>query len=176
MYKHFICIDPSLRSTGFAIMDNMEEVLQTEQIRTKSGLSDHKTCDQIVETIFDLVNDNPILGKPKHTLVVIEDYAMGRFQGKSFGRAEVIGTLLWNFRQDEYPIIAVAPTSLKSYVAQDFGGGKAKKPDMQAAVHSLTGNWYANDDINDAVALGIFANAVFTHGKKLTYRARTIMV
>ncbi len=179
MYKTFVCIDFSLRSTGLAIMDHMENVAATHRITTKSGLSDHKTTDEIVGQVFDIVNENPHIGSIEDTLVVIEDYAMGRFQGKSFARAECVGALLWNFRQDSYPIIAVSPTTLKSYVAEGYTAGKAgkaTKAEMQAAVHGITGNWYANDDINDAVALGLFANAVFTQGKKLTYRARTQMV
>jgi|SRR5471030_1203734 len=136
-------IDASLTSTGYAYRNSNDLYAGTVAPGKLKG-------PYRLAYIRDRIREVVAFARP--TLVVMEDYAMGRSAKISmpFHIGElggVIKTLLWDLGHD---VMLVPPTSLKMIVA---GHGFAKKPDMRVALELTFGHIITQDDEADAAGL-----------------------
>lgn len=139
-------------------------------LSTKSGLS-IVIDGKIVETRHILTDPSPLIPRTayiveqvkkfilehKPDLICLEDYAANaKF---NIIQMVTIGSAIRLMVHDlGIPYCDVAPTELKKYVT---GNGNAKKPDMIRHVALKWGFVTKKDDLADAVALAMYANAMY---------------
>lgn len=140
-YVRVFGIDASLRCTGYAYHDGGK--LITGRIET-----DHLRGPRRLFYIRMMMGRALDAAQP--TLVVVEDYAFSRKGNNMFHIGElggVLKTLLWERGID---FIEVPPTVMKSIIALT---GKAKKPQVMAALKSRFGLVVTQHDEADAAGL-----------------------
>lgn len=135
---------------GAAVVDHRKVVLHSETIQFKK-LTGEPRINAIAARVMDLISH--------HTpaLIVLEDYAVGRFAGAaivSISIGSVVRFLLW---QNEIPFIVVSPTALKKFVT---GKGNAKKENMILEVYKRYGYTAPTNDEADAVGLAMLGTCI----------------
>lgn len=146
-------IDPSLTSTGFAVVDTVHRSWITERVRTKPGADRlvgqavrmRHIADEAVRAAWSLDWAERV------DLVVIEGLAV---YGRNAHAGDLAG-LWWHIisalTERDFRVEVVAPATRAKYAA---GSGRASKSDVLAAVrssHPLAD--VPGHDIADAVAL-----------------------
>ena len=135
-------IDPSLRSTGYAYLDDaglyITGVIKCGQLRDMQRL---RMVRSKIASLLDKVQPD---------LVVYEGYAMGQFGGKMFDRAELGGVLKLMIHERRIQILLVPPNNLKLFAT---GKGNADKDQVRVAMNRLLGRLVSTDDEADAFAL-----------------------
>lgn len=94
-------------------------------------------------------------------IILVEDYAVGRFAGSAIVSIElgsVIRFLLW---QMDFPYLPVAPTALKKFVT---GKGNAQKNTMLLEVYKRWNYTAATDNVADAIGLAHFGACLMKSG------------
>jgi crossover junction endodeoxyribonuclease RuvC len=142
--------------TGVAVVDGSGKVIKTEQV-TFPKLSGMPRINAIVGRILELH------GETKPDLLVVEDYAVGKFASGAIVGIELGGVLRFILWQEGIKYLPVAPTSVKKFVC---GNGKAKKEQMMMEVYKRWGYTSETNDIADAMGLSHMGLAMLGQGVK----------
>lgn len=144
--------------TGLAVVDGSGKVILSEQV-TFPKLTGMPRINAIVGRIMELRE------AAKPDLILIEDYAVGKFASAAIVGIELGGVLRFILWQEGIKWVPIAPTSLKKFV---FGSGKAKKEQMMMEVYKRWGYTSETNDIADAVGLAHMGLAMLGQGVKCT--------
>ncbi len=184
--KYIIGVDASLRNVAISVFDNLGQLQASTCIKTITGWSDHQSIDYIIEHFFEFVNPYLVHNAEGKSLTTfyIEHILFGQ-NGKSTARAEAIGIIKWNLRQERHSMFGVVPTAANSFIAGKFsitfpntgrrkrnsegkviGDGMTKaqrtkriKKLTMDALH-VNCNFYTTDDnIADSYVMGLFGLA-----------------
>jgi crossover junction endodeoxyribonuclease RuvC len=137
-------------ATGLACVTSAKKVRHSEQIQFKK-LTGETRINSIAARILAQVEEQ----SPE--LVVIEDYAVGRFAGAAIVSISIGSVVRFLFWQNDIPFMVVSPTSLKRFVT---GAGNAKKENMILEVYKRYGHTSATNDEADAIGLAMMGQAV----------------
>lgn len=143
-----LAIDPSLTSLGFAYTTGDTFAVGTFKPKKITGLDRLCFLRDEVTKLFDTVEP---------TLVVYEGYAMGKFVGRMFDRAELGGTLKMTAYDRGIPLLVVPPTSLKLFVTGN--GGSKGKEEVMRVLSKHRGRLFTIDDEADAYGLALMGRA-----------------
>lgn len=163
--KWIIGVDASLRNVGLSVFDNVGNKVFTTNLSTKNGQSDHDSIDKLVKEFFEVLS--PYLEKHDDqsvTRIYFELIYFGKV-GKATARAELIGVLKWNLREDGHRIYGVEPNALNSFFASRYGfkySSRKTKEIKQITMNMLHRhcNFYTNNDnIADAYVCGLYGCA-----------------
>ena len=161
--NNIVAIDPSLCSTGWAVLNQERELIECGTIKTKK-LRGIDRIDYIVSEILGIVL-SAFSGREQDTpmLVFIENYPFGigklAQSGRIFDLAELGGTIkyvLWK----EHNIITI-PIATSTAKKAATGKGNAKKEDVSRFVISRyvtvlgLGDRKVSLDETDAIAVGL---------------------
>lgn len=140
--------DPSTKTGLAAIIDG--KIIETLHLLTEPR-------PLISRTAYIVAQVEAFIDKHQPELVCIEDYAANaKFQ--IIQMVTIGASIRMMLHRKEVPYCEVAPTDLKKYVT---GSGSAKKPDMIRHVALKWGFVTKKDDLADAVALAMYANAMY---------------
>lgn len=176
--KYIIGIDPSLRDLGVVVLDNTGTLVESFNVTTKAGWTDHRSIDFIVEELFEKLEKYmtwPLL-KSGGVVFFFEDfyYATGgrAGNGKMGGRLQLFGVLGWHLRTSGIKAYAAQPSSLVSFLC---GTVPRKSADKKKAVmdwlHHNRNFYTKNDNIADAYNAAEYGYAFIIEGQRLTVRA-----
>lgn len=144
----FMGLDLSLTSSGVALLRHDGTPCMVHSLKPGS----HKGLDRVRFLSDQLRSVLPPTGR---FVVAVEGYAMGRFVGMMFDRAEWIGQAkLMLYETGRCVSLIVPPTSLKQYAT---GAGNADKKAMCDAAYNAYGPCFTNDDEADALFLASVA-------------------
>ena len=138
-------IDPSLTSLGYAYLAEDGVEVGTVKSRELRGMD---RVDFILAHIRGILDGNDI------SLVAYEGYAMGKFAGRMFDRAELGGVLKYELYLRKIQVLLVPPRSLKLFAT---GDGAADKPKMMKELAKEYGRLFRTDDEADAYGLYLMA-------------------
>lgn len=138
-------IDSSTRC-GVAVLDFGKNLLHASQIEFPK-MEGFERAGNIAQAVLDITH------KFKPDLIVMEDYAPGKFAGAIIPVVE-IGTLIQfsHYMEDDEPILKVSPTSMKKFVV---GAGNAKKEQVMMFVYKRWGITPSTNNIGDAIGLAM---------------------
>lgn len=135
-------IDPSLTSLGYAHTTiSGGAVVGSVRPKKVTGLVRLAYIRDQVQALLETVEP---------MLVAYEGYAMGRFVGRSFDRAELGGVLKAMCFDRKIRILLVPPTCLKLFAT---GKGNADKDAVRVAMAKHRGSFFSSDDEADAYGL-----------------------
>lgn len=149
-------IDPSLTSTGYAVIDLDGKLKFCDTIKTKSNENLFDRWDRIVNTLIQIAFVNACTSvKP---FVYMEGYPYGmarRGGGHIFGLAELGGIIKYEFRTQKGTEIQVVATQTAKKAAT--GKGNAKKEQVRAALQEKYSilEEKVSLDITDAIAVAL---------------------
>lgn len=158
-------MDCSLRNCGVSVIDNTGKRVETFNLKTRNGQTDHDSVDSLVEQFFDRCA--PWLEKhdgQSVTRLYFELIYFGKV-GKATARAEVVGVLKWNLRQDGHMLFGVEPNALNSFLAARYGFKYAtrKTADIKATtmdiLHRRCNFYTKNDNEADAHVCAMYGYA-----------------
>lgn len=143
-----LAIDPSLTSLGFAHTSG--DTIEVGTLKPKKITGLDRLC-YLRDGVTELFN------QVEPTLVVYEGYAMGKFVGRMFDRAELGGALKMTAYDRSIPLLLVPPTSLKLFVT---GNGASKgKEEVMRVLSKHRGRLFTVDDEADAYGLALMGRA-----------------
>lgn len=175
-------MDSALRNTGVSVFDNVGKNVTTFNIKTQNGQTDHDSIDKIVEEFFERCD--PWLQKPggvSVTRLYFELIYFGKV-GKATARAEAIGVLKWNLRQDGHLIYGVEPNALNSFLSSRYNfkypSRKTKeiKETTMQMLHRHCGFYTRNDNEADAYTCGLYGCAHALEKQRLSPTALTRVI
>jgi hypothetical protein len=179
--KWVVGMDCALRNTGVSIFNNLGEKVECFNIKTKKGQTDHDSIDCIVEEFFDRCGK--YLDKPEGqsvTRIYFELVFFGKV-GKATARAEAIGVLKWNLRQDGHQLFGVEPKALNSFLANRLNfkypkGSKQIKEATMQMLHRHCGFYTRDDNMADAYVAGLYGCAHTFEKQRLSPTALSRMI
>lgn len=144
-------LDVSATCTGLVVLEIAEgakartpELRRERRIRKPLVAGDRfSRCSEIVETVLEEVQGTG------PGVLVIEGYALGRFNGANIVSVEIGTVVRWFLRQHDRRWLEPTPTQLKRFVLGKQGG----KPQMVAGVQARWGHKAMNHDTADAYGL-----------------------
>ncbi len=141
-------IDASLTSTGYAYRDSAGGVI-----------TGRVTCGELkgqARLFYIRMQIMKVVQALQPTLVVYENYAMSRggksAPGRVFNIGELGGVLRLALWEAGFDVLYVAPTMMKSVIAEN---GKAEKPEVRAALNKRFSVHVVQNDEADAAGLMI---------------------
>lgn len=151
-----LAIDPSLSSTGYAVIDSDKKLI----CKGKINVSQKETTD---ERVFQIINKLNYL--PKADYIIFEDGFVGKNVQGSLKLAELRGAIIFNFKSQQIPVIHQQPKEIR----KNFGlSGNAKKEEVankvqeyypflqeQIGPYSDKQNKDKTSDIYDAISIGL---------------------
>ncbi len=149
-------IDPSLRSTGIAVIT--DRVLYTYRIKTKSPKSTGVL--RLIEFDWYLRNEFKDMWNPKK--LGIEGYAFGAQNTRAHSIGELGGVFRLALHDWSIPWFIAPPTVVKKFVT---GKGNVKKGQVQVGLYKKWRLDITDEDEADAAALALMA---MYHDKLLT--------
>lgn len=182
--KWIIGTDSALRNTGVSVFDNTGRMVETFNIKTGEvgAKTDHDSVDKIVREYFERLER--YFEKPDGvsvTRIYFELVYFGKV-GKATARAEAIGCLKWNLRQDGHTIYGVEPNALNSFLADrfNFKYPSRKTKEIKATTMQMLHrhcNFYTTDDNEaDAYACGLYGCAHTLEKQRLSPTALSRMI
>ncbi len=158
-------VDPSLTSTGYAYRNSTGEVV--------TGTIDPGKLSGPWRLFYVRMQMAKIIGLAAPTIVVYEDYAMGKAKGASntiFHIGELGGVLKTLFWENGIDVMLVAPTALKKAITGRGDADSAKrvgkkmqpfKPEMRAALLNTFKLDLSQNDEADAAGLMLMGEMRF---------------
>lgn len=165
MKQFFVGIDPSLQSTGLYFFGRdgqfpnyTYETPIYAQIDTKPKdfPNSINRCLYIADLIVQLIQEQ-IGDDSKVSLVVCEDYFVGRSHGAVISLAELGTMIRYKILLNKYPLCVVPPKTVKKFVT---GNGNAKKQQMMDTVLQRWGFKASTDNLADACGMSKFAEFI----------------
>jgi hypothetical protein len=157
-------------------------MLETFNIKTKNGQNDYDAIDYIVEQFFertqkylDKVDDRSVVR------IYVED-SVSTLHGKGSARAEVIGIIKWNLRQDGHKVWGVTSAAVNSFIQSKFNvkfasrKSKDVKEGTMRALHRHCGYWTTDDNCADAYAIALYGYAHAIEKQRLSPRGHSRMI
>lgn len=147
-----ISIDQSYSGTGVCYMSSdgrMEHFL----IKTTADMLWEDRIDYILSSLFSILDLSAVkMDKPSTVEhVIMEGYAFGgSFRGFQLG--ELGGAIKYAFHLKKYRVKQISISHHKMFVTHN---GKAKKPEVIAALHTTFGIDVSNDNIADAISMAL---------------------
>lgn len=155
----YVGVDPSLTSTGWAVMRN-GSIVDYGRIKSKgkknANLSEqYDRMEDIVDRLLGAVDCN-VLKLPADVVVAMEAPAINSRFGRVHQRYGLWWLMYSSFRSlCVREIMDIPPTTLKKYFT---GNGRAEKEDMIREARKRIGPSHdPNDDEADAIALAYWA-------------------
>lgn len=152
----------------------MGKVVASRSLKTAGSLSDHATVDSMCEQFYDFIGPyqtDEVLSNQAISFW-IEDITTAGKMGKSAGRAEVIGVIKWNLRQQGFPVWGINPSDLWSWFKSQCRitvgrvASAQKKEITVNMLHKHFGIWEPNHNIADAHVAALFGEFItFKHGR-----------
>lgn len=169
MNKYILSIDPSLSSTGYAVINyDTSELINVEKFTTSSKNSDDFRINEIVTKLFSVAATYPV------TEVVLEDGFVGPSQRSSLQLATLRGAIIGVFQFNRYSVYHMQPASIRKALGC---GGHAKKDEVAMAIINLYGpenkiikrigpysdkqNKSKTSDMYDAIGIGLAYTKLF---------------
>jgi hypothetical protein len=156
--------------------------IKTFNIKTKNGQSDHHAIDSIVERFFQTCE--PYLEKVdgKSICVIYVEDSVSTLTGKGGTRAEVIGIIKWNLREDGHKVWGVTSAAINSFIQSKFNvkfasrKSKDVKEGTMRALHRHCKFWTTDDNEADAYAIALYGYAHAVEKQRLSPRAHSRMI
>lgn len=154
----FVGIDMSLTDTGIAAIDSMNNIILTKSIKTNSKENEFRRIEYIVRNTLRVIDG--LWGSYRTIYVCLEQPGMSVRAGKAYTRFEIFGILKYELsRRSNVKLWTAAPTVVLYKVIAPSGGGKKlnSKEKKQRSIDFVLreyGNFYKNDNITDAIAIG----------------------
>lgn len=156
---NILAIDSSLNSTGFAVL-NENEILHYGIIKSNKKLDTIDRMLNITRQLKDIVLDW------KCEVITIEKLALFRLNSTQTiqSLSGLYFHLLCEFRKSEYQVIEVYPSEWKSYCNIKGRHRVEQKDSSIKYVKALIKDNTINDDIADAVCIGLYGMEVLKNG------------
>lgn len=153
----FLGIDPSLTGTGLIFLDNTNNIVKEELIKSKprgkEPVPELERILSIIRAVFDNDFQN-VIG------VCLEGPA---FMSRNTSSLVQLGYLNYRIREELYnrqiPFTIVPPTSLKKFAC---GKGNAKKDLVLLSVYKEWDVYFEDDNLADAYVLARMAKCIAT--------------
>lgn len=144
-------IDPSLRGSGFAVLDygadGRARILEAATLKLKPGLSMAECLGAIGNQVDDFLNQHSVDHVAVEQTIYVQNFQTAQILGAARGAA--IGTAAMR----GLPVFEYAPLRVKQAVV---GMGRASKEQVARTVQSLTGaNFELRFDESDAAAVAL---------------------
>lgn len=144
-------IDPSLRGSGFAVLDygadGRARILEAATLRLKPRLSMAECLGAIGNQVDDFLNQHSVNHVAVEQTIYVQNFQTAQILGAARGAA--IGTAAMR----GLPVFEYAPLRVKQAVV---GMGRASKEQVARTVQSLTGaNFELRFDESDAAAVAL---------------------
>ncbi len=142
-----LAIDPSLAETGVAVLDQKtEQVLTTLAIKTNPAHPEQDRLQVLQEGLAKLIK------KLKPTDLALEMPFVGVNPDTALKLGGVRGMILTLANLHHLRVYEYTTFEVKQAVS---GNRTADKEQVRRMVKRLTGNYVANDNISDAIAVGL---------------------
>lgn len=135
-----LAIDPSLASTGIAVLNHQKEIQYITTIKTKPDESIGKRLSRFCEEIEKMIDTYKI------DLVLTEF----NYSGGSKEVNWVLGNIFRITEERDIRIVTYAPATVKKVCS---GSGRATKADMKQAIIKIYGDMKSNEHIRDALGV-----------------------
>lgn len=144
-------IDPSLRGSGFAVLDYAADgrarILEAATLRLNSKLSMAECLGAIGNQVDDFLNQHSVDHVAVEQTIYVQNFQTAQILGAARGAA--IGTAA----MQGLPVFEYAPLRVKQAVV---GMGRASKEQVARTIQSLTGtNFELRFDESDAAAVAL---------------------
>ncbi len=144
-------IDPSLRGSGFAILEHAPpanlRLVETATLRLARSLSLAECLGAIARRVSDLLEQYPVRHVALEQTIYVQNFQTAQILGAARGAA-IAAAALRGFEVFEYP-----PRRVKQAVA---GTGRASKEQVARTIRSLTGtDLELRFDESDAAAVAV---------------------
>lgn len=175
MSERLVGVDPSLSSTGFAIITRTEDVVTEHHtipgklilttITIKPAGATPRNAVEEVERVQEIVDQ--VCKSSHHAVAVyVESPALASRTGKALERAHLYFSLVAAFHARRVPVTTVAPTTLKKRIT---GSGRADKDAVISVVrHAWSSNGWSDGAVGGrsdrADATGLAWMAALDHG------------
>ena len=148
---HILGIDPSLRGSGFAVLDYGSDgaacILESVTLKLKPKLSMPECLGAISSQLNDLLNKHTINHVAIEQTIYVQNFQTAQILGAARGAA--IGTVAMR----GLPIFEYAPLRIKQAVV---GKGRASKEQVARTIRNITGaDFESRFDEADAAAVAL---------------------
>ena len=154
--SNYLCLDVSLNSTGYAVINDNKALLNFGFFDYGKTLTEKsKELVYHEKTNFQLDKMRILLMEYSISEVFLERFSFGSFGNSSAVSvlAEVTGAIKLFLYNQSIPYHAISPQTVKKFIT---GNGRAKKEEVYASIlesyPSISGCRY---DVTDAIAVGL---------------------
>lgn len=144
-------IDPSLRGSGFAVLDYKSHgrvrVLESTTLKLKSDISQIECLGAISHQVEDFIDQHEIKHVAIEQTIYVQNFQTAQILGAARGAAIAIASMRG------LPVFEYAPLRIKQAVV---GAGRASKEQVARTLQSITGtDFIDNLDESDAAAVAL---------------------
>ena len=144
-------IDPSLRGSGFAVLDyrsaNEVKVLETATLKLKPAISQIACLGAIGNQVEDFIDQHKIVHVAIEQTIYVQNFQTAQILGAARGAAIAVASMRG------LPVFEYAPLRVKQAVT---GAGRASKEQVARTIQSLTGQDFSDRlDESDAAAVAL---------------------
>lgn len=144
-------IDPSLRGSGFAVLEigrnGQARVLETATLRLKPTFSMPECLGAIGNQVDDFLNQHAVIHVAVEQTIYVQNFQTAQILGAARGAAIAAAAMRG------LPVFEYAPLRVKQAVV---GAGRASKEQVARTIRSLTGsNLELRFDESDAAAVAL---------------------
>ncbi len=144
-------IDPSLRGSGFAVVDYRSSsdirILETATLRLKPVLTQIECLGAIGNQVEDFIDQHKIKHVAIEETIYVQNFQTAQILGAARGAAIAVAAMRG------LPVFEYAPLRVKKAVV---GAGRASKEQVARTIQSLTGTDFSErHDESDAAAVAI---------------------
>jgi crossover junction endodeoxyribonuclease RuvC len=144
-------IDPSLRGSGFAVLDyrstGQVRILETTTLKLKPAISQIECLGAIGNQVEDFIDQHKIQHVAIEETIYVQNFQTAQILGAARGAAIAVASMRG------LPVFEYAPLRIKQAVA---GAGRASKEQVARTICSLTGTDLGQRfDESDAAAVAL---------------------
>lgn len=144
-------IDPSLRGSGFAVLDyrssTQVRILETATLKLKPGLSQIECLGAIGNQVEDFIDQHALRHVAIEQTIYVQNFQTAQILGAARGAAIAVASMRG------LPVFEYAPLRIKQAVA---GAGRASKEQVARTICSITGaDLGQRFDESDAAAVAL---------------------
>ena len=144
-------IDPSLRGSGFAVLDykphSTVRVLETSTLKLKSDISQIECLGAISHQVEDFIDQHAIRHVAIEQTIYVQNFQTAQILGAARGAAIAVASMRG------LPVFEYAPLRIKQAIV---GAGRASKEQVARTLHSITGaDLTGRLDESDAAAVAL---------------------
>lgn len=144
-------IDPSLRGSGFAVLDYRPQghvrILETTTLRLKPNISQIECLGAISHQVEDFIDQHPVKHVAIEQTIYVQNFQTAQILGAARGAAIAVASMRG------LPVFEYAPLRIKQAVV---GAGRASKEQVARTLQNITGADLTNClDESDAAAVAL---------------------